>query len=68
MFWAATLHFAANGAKLAFERDVLRHFYPSAFSRPVASVAAFASYGLALAATEDWKSLLDVGGELASAL
>ena len=45
---AAAAHWVAVGAKLVVERNCLRDFYPAAFSRPVASVAALGTFAAAL--------------------
>ena len=45
---AAAAHWVAVGAKLVVERNCLREFYPAAFSRPVASVAALGTFAAAL--------------------
>ena len=45
---AAAAHWVAVGAKLVVERNCLREFYPAAFSRPVASLAALGTFALAL--------------------
>ena len=52
---AAAAHFLAVAAKLVFERGVLRSFYPSAFSKPVASLLAFGSFGAAFLAASDFR-------------
>ena len=45
---AAAAHWVAVGAKLVVERNCLREFYPAAFSRPVASLAALGTFAAAL--------------------
>ena len=45
---AAAAHWFAVGAKLVVERNCLREFYPAAFSRPVASLAALGTFAVAL--------------------
>ena len=45
---AAAAHWVAVGAKLVVERNCLREFYPAAFSRPVASLAALGTFSAAL--------------------
>ena len=45
---AASAHWVAVGAKLVVERNCLREFYPAAFSRPVASLAALGTFAAAL--------------------
>ena len=45
---AAAAHWVAVGAKLVVERNCLREFYPAAFSRPVASLAALGTFAVAL--------------------
>lgn len=44
----ATAHWVAVAAKLVVERACLREFYPAAFSRPVASLGALATFAMAL--------------------
>ena len=45
---AAAAHWVAVGAKLVVERNCLREFYPAAFSRPFASLAALGTFSAAL--------------------